>query len=236
MELIVAGCLERVRRWTTSTSWPPCRCWPTAPSTGTSWASRHDAEGAWSQLAAGSAAAARRATVLALTLPHTMQLRLSFEHGAILDGLPGWREIFALRRPNAWRPCRTPRPAVGSTPAHSRTRRAYCGTWHCGSASSSTRPSPRRTPARRAEAWGKYAPARRGALRCPARRRRGRWPAHGPPAAHPRVRGGLADAARKSRGAGRSSVGPMPARTSTPCAAPSIPRPCWATGYGARPV
>ena len=58
-----------------------------------------NAEGAWSQLAAGSAASARGATVLALTLPHTMQLRLSFEHGAILDGLPGWREIFALAPP-----------------------------------------------------------------------------------------------------------------------------------------
>ena len=54
-----------------------------------------NAEGAWSQLAAGSAASSG-ATVLALTLPHTMQLRLSFEHGAILDGLPGWREVFAL--------------------------------------------------------------------------------------------------------------------------------------------
>ncbi|HEX4433512.1 MAG TPA: amidohydrolase family protein [Acidimicrobiales bacterium] len=53
-------------------------------------------DGAWGQLAAGSAAAERGATVLALTLPHTMQLRLSFEHGAILDGLPGWREVFAL--------------------------------------------------------------------------------------------------------------------------------------------
>jgi N-acyl-D-aspartate/D-glutamate deacylase len=53
-------------------------------------------DGAWSQLAAGSAAAARGATIVALTLPHTMQLRLSFEHGAILDGLPGWREVFAL--------------------------------------------------------------------------------------------------------------------------------------------
>ena len=30
------------------------------------------------------------------TLPHTMQIRLSFEHGAILDGLPGWREVFML--------------------------------------------------------------------------------------------------------------------------------------------
>ncbi len=53
-------------------------------------------DGAWSQLAAGTAAAERGATVLALTLPHTMQIRLSFSHGAILDGLPGWREIFAL--------------------------------------------------------------------------------------------------------------------------------------------
>jgi N-acyl-D-aspartate/D-glutamate deacylase len=53
-------------------------------------------DGVWSQLAAGTAAAERGATVVALTLPHTMQLRLSFEHGAILDGLPGWREVFAL--------------------------------------------------------------------------------------------------------------------------------------------
>ncbi len=52
--------------------------------------------GVWSQLEAGTAAASRGATVVALTLPHTMQLRLSFEHGAILDGLPGWREVFAL--------------------------------------------------------------------------------------------------------------------------------------------
>jgi N-acyl-D-aspartate/D-glutamate deacylase len=56
-------------------------------------------DNAWSQLAAGTAAAARGATVVALTLPHTMQLRLSFEHGAILDGLPGWREVFALPIP-----------------------------------------------------------------------------------------------------------------------------------------
>ena len=37
--------------------------------------------------------------MVALTLPHTMQLRLSFEHGAILDGLPGWREVFMLAVP-----------------------------------------------------------------------------------------------------------------------------------------
>jgi N-acyl-D-aspartate/D-glutamate deacylase len=53
----------------------------------------------WSQLALSTDAAARGATVVALTLPHTMQIRLSFEYGAILDGLPGWREVFALPIP-----------------------------------------------------------------------------------------------------------------------------------------
>ncbi|HEY1831561.1 MAG TPA: amidohydrolase family protein [Acidimicrobiales bacterium] len=53
-------------------------------------------DGVWSQLNASTMAAEQAATVVALTLPHTMQLRLSFEHGAILDGLPGWRETFAL--------------------------------------------------------------------------------------------------------------------------------------------
>ncbi len=52
-------------------------------------------EGTAHQLAASSAASRAGARVVALTLPHTMSLRLSFEHGAILDGLPGWREFFA---------------------------------------------------------------------------------------------------------------------------------------------
>ncbi len=55
-------------------------------------------EGTARQLAASDAAAARGATVVALTLPHTMVLRLSFESGAILDGLPGWGPIFGLPR------------------------------------------------------------------------------------------------------------------------------------------
>lgn len=53
-------------------------------------------DGCERQLAASTAAAERGAKVVALTLPHTMRIRLSFEHGAILDGLPGWRELFAL--------------------------------------------------------------------------------------------------------------------------------------------
>ena len=52
-------------------------------------------EGIAHQLEASSAAAEAGGRVVALTLPHTMSLRLSFEHGAILDGLPGWREFFA---------------------------------------------------------------------------------------------------------------------------------------------
>jgi N-acyl-D-aspartate/D-glutamate deacylase len=52
-------------------------------------------EGTAHQLDASSAASRAGGRVVALTLPHTMSLRLSFEHGAILDGLPGWREFFA---------------------------------------------------------------------------------------------------------------------------------------------
>jgi N-acyl-D-aspartate/D-glutamate deacylase len=48
------------------------------------------------QLEASTRAAQRGATVVALTLPHTMKLRLSFDPGTILDSLPGWREMFAL--------------------------------------------------------------------------------------------------------------------------------------------
>jgi N-acyl-D-aspartate/D-glutamate deacylase len=56
-------------------------------------------DGTVHQLAASDEAARRGATVVALTLPHTMRLRLSFATGAILDGLPGWREILALPAP-----------------------------------------------------------------------------------------------------------------------------------------
>jgi len=53
-------------------------------------------DGCERQLAASDAARQRGAKVVALTLPHTMKIRLSFENGAILDGLPGWREVLAL--------------------------------------------------------------------------------------------------------------------------------------------
>ena len=48
------------------------------------------------QLEAGTRAASRGARVIALTLPQGMRIRLSFLTGFVLDGLPGWRETFAL--------------------------------------------------------------------------------------------------------------------------------------------
>ncbi len=47
------------------------------------------------QLGASTTARGAGGRLVALTLPHTMALRLSFDNGAILDGLPGWREFFA---------------------------------------------------------------------------------------------------------------------------------------------
>ncbi len=67
-------------------------------------------EGCERQLQASTVAAESGATVVALTLPHTVKIRLSFEHGAVLDGLPGWRQIFALPIPE--RMARLADPAV----------------------------------------------------------------------------------------------------------------------------
>ncbi|MHB8318505.1 MAG: N-acyl-D-amino-acid deacylase family protein [Acidimicrobiales bacterium] len=53
-------------------------------------------DGTAHQLEASTKAARRGAGVIALTLPHTMRLRLCFESGAILDGLPGWRDVLSL--------------------------------------------------------------------------------------------------------------------------------------------
>lgn len=49
------------------------------------------------QLSASTFAAEHGAEVVALTLPNTMQIRLSFLSGFVLDGLPGWDEF--LHRP-----------------------------------------------------------------------------------------------------------------------------------------
>ncbi|HLN17844.1 MAG TPA: amidohydrolase family protein [Acidimicrobiales bacterium] len=56
-------------------------------------------ERAESQLHASDVAAERGGTLVALTLPHNMGIRLSFEGGAVLEGLPGWRDVLALDKP-----------------------------------------------------------------------------------------------------------------------------------------
>ena len=52
-----------------------------------------------SQLAASDQAAANGGRIVALTLPHTMRMRLSFLSGFVLDGFPGWREVLSLPVP-----------------------------------------------------------------------------------------------------------------------------------------
>ncbi len=60
------------------------------------------------QLHASTVAAERGAKVVALTLPHTMKIRLSFENGTVIDALPGWREIFGLPIPERMERLRDP--------------------------------------------------------------------------------------------------------------------------------
>jgi len=53
-------------------------------------------DGHESQLRASDVAASGGARVVALTLPHTTKIRLSFLSGFVFDGLPGWRPVMAL--------------------------------------------------------------------------------------------------------------------------------------------
>ncbi|MDX6285133.1 MAG: hypothetical protein QOG53_618 [Frankiales bacterium] len=61
------------------------------------------ADYAWSQLAASDRVAERGGRLVALTLPHQMEIRLSFLTGFVLDGLPGWRETLHLPVPERMR-------------------------------------------------------------------------------------------------------------------------------------
>jgi N-acyl-D-aspartate/D-glutamate deacylase len=56
-------------------------------------------EGHWRQLEASDHAAERGGRIVALTLPHTMRMRLSFLTGFVIDGFPGWREVLSLPVP-----------------------------------------------------------------------------------------------------------------------------------------
>jgi N-acyl-D-aspartate/D-glutamate deacylase len=56
-------------------------------------------EGHEKQLRASKVAAKRGGRIVALTLPHSTKIRLSFLSGFVLDGLPGWRETMHLPVP-----------------------------------------------------------------------------------------------------------------------------------------
>src|SRR6185312_5432731 len=55
------------------------------------------------QLRASEVAAESGGRVVALTLPHSTKIRLSFLSGFVLDGLPGWRETMHLPVPERLR-------------------------------------------------------------------------------------------------------------------------------------
>lgn len=57
-------------------------------------------EGHKKQLRASQVAAERGGRIVALTMPHSQKIRLSFLSGFVLDGLPGWRETLHLPVPD----------------------------------------------------------------------------------------------------------------------------------------
>ncbi len=187
-------------------------------------------DGAWSQLAAGTAAAARGATVVALTLPHTMQLRLSFEHGAILDGLPGWREVFALPVPERMRAL-SDRATRQRLDAGAQSDEAgilrHLAVWDRLVIEETFAPE-------NADVEGRTVGEVARAAASPRSTRSSTWwwpTVCAPGCAHPspsRRRTGRS-ACRPGRTRGRSSAAPTPARTSTPCAGPSTRPRSWAT-------
>ena len=169
------------------------------------------------QLAASDAVAARGGRLVALTLPHTMKIRLSFETGAILDGLPGWREVFGMSKDaRVWRHSVIRSCAANSTRAPARTRPGSSVRSPTGDVSSSSRPSPRRTPVTRAALSGRSPrrPARTRSTRCSTSSSpTGSRPGSVRRSRSPRRTGSHTPGSGATRG--RSWVVPTPARTWT---------------------
>ena len=215
-----------------STSCRPCRCWPTGP---VNWnvlgVSAMNPDGAWSQLAAGTAAADRGATVVALTLPHTMQLRLSFEHGAILDGLPGWREVFALpvaERIAALSDPETRRRLDAGAQSDEAGILRHLAVWDRLIFDETFAPENAGLEGRHRWARWRASGASRRSTRCST----SWWPTGCAPGSAPRSpsprRTGRCGP-RPGRTRGPSSAAPTPVPTSTRCAAPSTRPRCSAT-------
>lgn len=108
LELILAGCLGRFSDQEVDLMASMSRTADRALNWNVLGVSAADPEGYVHQLEASTTAASRGATVLALTLPHSMQIRLSFLTGFVLDGLPGWRPTFALAVPERMAALRDP--------------------------------------------------------------------------------------------------------------------------------
>ena len=108
LELILAGCLGRFSDPEVDLMASMSRTADRPLNWNVLGVSAADPEGYVHQLEASTTAASRGATVLALTLPHSMQIRLSFLTGFVLDGLPGWRPTFALAVPERMAALRDP--------------------------------------------------------------------------------------------------------------------------------
>ena len=169
---------------------------------------------------------------MALTLPHTMDLRLSFEHGAILDGLPGWREFFALPVEDRIAVLADPGPA-GRMDERAQSDEAgmlrFLADWgrlviaetfadanrglEGRSVADVAAERGRRHLGRHAARWW-WPTACAPGSRCPSPTTDEDWAARAEHLADP----------------GPWSAGRMPAPTSTPCAGPSTRPRCWPRG------
>ncbi|MDQ1361052.1 MAG: hypothetical protein QOJ44_1429 [Acidimicrobiaceae bacterium] len=96
IEMIVQGCLSGFSQEETSMMAAVSRLANRPVNWNVLGTSATTTERTASQLAASDAAAEHGGTVVALTLPHNMRIRLSFEGSPILEGLPGWSDMLSL--------------------------------------------------------------------------------------------------------------------------------------------
>jgi N-acyl-D-aspartate/D-glutamate deacylase len=96
VEMIVQGCLTGFSDAETSLMAAVSRLANRPVNWNVLGTSAASSERTATQLGASDAAADQGGTVVALTLPHNMRIRLSFEGSPILEGLPGWSAVLSL--------------------------------------------------------------------------------------------------------------------------------------------